>query len=436
MKKLNKKVISMLFIIVIIAFIMPITVFAATRPSVSVSRPSTTSVNVGGTVSYTVSYTGADDIYLSESYVNLNGFTANVNVSGSGNTRTITLSNIQGTAGSGKTISIRSGSAENENGSSLATPNSFSFTLNAVSNPPVVNPPVTNDTDSLRPSVSISSPSVSSVNVGGAVTYTVSVTDNVGVTTNNLSSSINLNGFTANISVSGSGSSKTVTLSNIQGAAGSKNISIKAGAFGDAAGNMSLQTPNSFSFTLNTVSNPPVDNPPVTNSSDKVRPSISISRPSVTSVKLGGTVTYTVSFNDNVGVTNVNLSSDYITLNGFTADVSVTGSGSTRLITLSNIQGEIGGNKTVIIKARAVEDAAGNGSLATPKSFSFSITKQDSAGPSDEVTPPKDTPKDPGKKMDDEPYTGVKSLPLLPIMGSVAGVLTIAGVVVTKKIYG
>ena len=71
---------------------------------------------------------GISRINLSSAYVTLNGFTANVSISGSGNTRMITLSNIQGTAGK-KTISIKSGAAENDSGSSLPTPKSVSFTL-------------------------------------------------------------------------------------------------------------------------------------------------------------------------------------------------------------------------------------------------------------------------------------------------------------------
>lgn len=435
MKKLIGKTITIFLLMAIVVSNLPLgTIAAAVRPSVSVSAPSTRTVTEGDTVKYTVTFSNADDINLSADYINLNGFTANKNVSGSGNTRTITLSNVQGTEGK-KSISIKSGAATNDAGSSLATPNTVTFTLNerVVSTPSTPSVPSTPSTpstpsvpstpaaDTTRPSVSLSNPSVNTVNVGGTVKYTVTFADNQAVTRVNLSAAyVNLNGFTADVTVTGSGNTRIVTLSNIQGAAGRKNISIKAGAAEDAAGNATIATPNSVSFTLNVATTP--------SATDNVRPSISISEPSAREIYLGGTVSYVITFADNRGIARVNLSEAYLTFNGFTADVTITGSGNTRTVTLSNVQGDVGVNYNIVVKAGAAEDAAGNGTIQTPHSVSFKLVQKGT----------NQTPTTSGttSKLDGEPNTGVESLPVLPIMGGAATVLTAIGYVVTKKIYG
>ncbi len=425
MKKLVIKTLTIFLLMAVVVSNLPLgTIAAGVRPSVSVSAPSKTSVEEGTSVSYKVTFSNADDINLSASYVNLNGFTANVGISGSGNTRTVTLSNVQGTAGR-KNISIKTGAAENESGMSLATPNSVSFTL--VEKPVDNNDDANNNNnnqvsneDKVRPSVSLSAPSVKSVNVGGTVKFTITFADNRAVTKINLSAGyINLNGFTANVGISGSGNTRTVTLSNIQGTAGNKTISIKAGAAQDAAGNTTIATPNSISFELNSASK--------NNDEDKVRPSISISEPSAKQIYAGGTVTYVVTFADNRGIAKVNLSEAYLVFNGFTANVKVTGSGNTRTVTLSNVQGEVGKNYNIVVKANAAQDAEGNGTIQTPHSISFQIVEKGTP-----ITPSDNN----DNKLDDEPNTGVESLPVLLIMGGSAVVLAVAGYIITKKIYG
>ena len=416
-----KRIIFVLLIMVLVVSTLPLgTILAGVRPSVSVSKPSASTVQNGSSVSYTVTFSNANSINLTGSYITLNGFTANVNVSGTGNVKTVTLSNVQGTAGN-KNITIKEGAASNENGQSLATPKSISFALvetatsTTTTVPTVVTTPVsTTSVDSVRPSISVSSPSVKSVNAGGSVSYTVTFTDNVGVSKVNLSESyITLNGFTANVNISGTGNVRTVTLSNVQGTAGNKNIAIKAGAAEDAASNSTLATPNSISFALNQTS--------TSKSVDSVRPSVSISEPSAKKIYVGETVSYVISFADNNGIAKVNLTKDYIVLNGFTADVKITGTGDTRTVTLSNVKGEVGKNCNITIKANAAEDAAGNGTIQTPHSISFQLvnkTVQNQA------------------KLDSEPNTGVRGLPVLIIMTGSAIVLGVAGYIITKKIYG
>ena len=410
MKNILKRTIA----IVILVFVITIgfdfeNVFAGVRPSVSVSAPSKNSIEKGESVSYTITFSNTTKISLSEDYINMNGFTASVKVTGSGEVRTITLSNVQGSVGN-KNISIKAGAAENYNGASLATPNSISFALNEKSEP----------ADAVRPSISISAPDSNSINVGGTVRYVVTFADNVGIAKINLSESyINMNGFTANVSVTGTENSRTIVLSNVQGTAGSKNISIKSGAAEDAAGNKTLATPNSISFTLNES----------VKEEDKVRPSISISEPSLKQIYMGETVSYVVTFADNKGIAKVNLSNDYIVLNGFTASVKITESGNTRTITLSNVQGDVGKNCNITIKSGAAEDAAGNKTLQTPNSISFQIIEKNTS------TTPVNEPTESGK-LDNEPNTGVEGLPVLQIMSSAVAILSITGVIITKKIYG
>ena len=255
MKKNINKIISLFILISIAISNLPLgTISAYVRPSVAVGMPSKTTVNAGDSVSYQISYSDADEIYLSSSYVTLNGFSANVSVFGNGNTKTVTLSNIQGTNGN-KSISIKANSAENDMGYAYATPNSYSFNL--------VN-------DTVRPSISISAPNNTSIYNGGTVVYTVTFSDNKDIAKINLSSSyVTLNGFSANVSVSGSGKTRMITLSNIKGTAGKKSISIKAGAAKDASGNSTYAISKSESFTIvqKTVTKPTVSNNKVINSS-------------------------------------------------------------------------------------------------------------------------------------------------------------------------
>ncbi|MBR5227099.1 MAG: hypothetical protein IKV94_00455, partial [Clostridia bacterium] len=196
--------------------------------------------------------------------------------------------------------------------------------------------------DNISPSIGIGMPSAWSVVEGGTVTYTVNATDDTAVTRFHLNSDyIALNGFTANISVNGN----TVTLSNIRNAStsNSKYITIRNGAAQDAAGNKSEEA-SSAAFAITSVA-------------DKEAPIVGISAPSVTSVVEGGTVTFTINAKDNVKVTKFYLNSDYIILNGFTANISVSG----EKVTLSNIRSNSASNsKYITIKAGIAQDAAGN----------------------------------------------------------------------------
>ena len=221
------------------------------------------------------------------------------------------------------------------------------------------------------PFFTISAPNKIFVQPGGSVSYTVVFSGDLEISNIFLSNEyLTLNGFTANVDVTGDTNIKTITLSNIQGTSGDKTISIKSGAASDIENSETAASTQSYSFLLTSSS--------AGNSSDKdtVRPSISISSPDKQQIRNGETVSYVVRFSDNRGVASAPLNASHITMNNFTADVSISDEdGDTRTITLSNVQGELGGHKSIIVGIGAIKDAHGNENLATPASFPFAIAE-------------------------------------------------------------
>ncbi|NBQ44286.1 MAG: hypothetical protein EBU23_17960, partial [Mycobacteriaceae bacterium] len=156
---------------------------------------------------------------------------------------------------------------------------------------------ITTSVDSTPPTISIGSPSVSLTNTG-AVTYTVTYADA------NFSSSTLANGNitlnktgTANgsVAVTGSGTTRTVTISSITGD-GTLGISIAAGTASDTTGNLAPAAGPSTTFTV-----------------DNTAPTISIGSPSVSSTT-SGPVTYTVTYAD-ANFSSSTLANGNITLN-------------------------------------------------------------------------------------------------------------------------
>lgn len=211
------------------------------KPVVTISDPDPKSVDVEGTVTYTVTYTdNVISIIFLENNIIQNGFTANKSISESGNKRTITLSNIQGSAGE-KSIKIIAGTGADDSGNLSDSATSPTFILNGTSK----------NEDTINPVVTISNPNPASVNVGGTVEYTVTCTDNVKVATINFKAEdIVLHGFTADKRVSGEGNVRRITLSNIQGTRGAKSISINSGIAMDTSGNLN-SSETSLAFELN-----------------------------------------------------------------------------------------------------------------------------------------------------------------------------------------
>ena len=93
---------------------------AAVPPRLGITSPSSGTVEVGGTIRYTVNIYNATDVTLDASDIKISGVSADISVEGSGNTqRVIVLSNIQGNIGNVGYISyIAGGVATNEAGES------------------------------------------------------------------------------------------------------------------------------------------------------------------------------------------------------------------------------------------------------------------------------------------------------------------------------
>ncbi len=316
----------------------------STVPTVNISKPTPMSVYAGDKVTYTVYFddeTAVKTVNFNEDYVVIHGFTATKSVTGTGNTRVVTLTNIQGIADENNYITVKAGAVTDAAGNTSKALNSSNFTI---ATKPVV--------DSTVPTVNISKPNPTSVYIGDKVTYTVYFDDETAIKAVNFNSNyVQLNGFTATISVTGSGNEqRTVTLSNVQGAADTDNyITVKAGAVTDTAGNTSKAV-NAAKFTM--TKKPVVDSTP---------PTINISKPNPASVYIGDKLTYTVYFDDETAIRTVNFNSSYVVLNGFTATVSVSGTGnSQRTITLTNIQGAADADNYITVKAGAAIDTSGN----------------------------------------------------------------------------
>jgi hypothetical protein len=207
-----------------------------TAPTLLVSAPSLTVTN-GGPVTYTVTYTGADNVTLANGNVAListGTATGNIATSGTGTvTRTVTISAITGNGTLG--ISITAGTASDQAGNTAAA----------------AGPAAVFTVDNTAPAVAVSAPSSSTGNNGVPVTFTVTYTGADAITL--AAGDVTLNKtLTANgsVAVSGSGNTRTVTISNITGFDGTLGISIAPGTASDLAGNKPTGTTTSGTFAV------------------------------------------------------------------------------------------------------------------------------------------------------------------------------------------
>ncbi|MGA2501876.1 MAG: hypothetical protein ABSH20_29390, partial [Tepidisphaeraceae bacterium] len=288
------------------------------------------SYTAGGSISYTVTYVNATNITLAPANITLNKtLTANgtVSVSGTGlTTRTVTISGITGDGTLG--ISIAAGTSTDAQNDQA----------------PPAGPSTTFTVDNTAPTISVGAPSASYA-AGGPVTYLVTYGDANFNTSTLAAANITLNkSGTANgtISVSGSGLTRTVTISSISGD-GSLGISVAAGTATDLAGNQAPASGASQTFIV-----------------DNTAPSIVIGAPSA-AYTAGGPITYTVTYADAHFNTST-LAAANITLNSSgtaTGTISsVSGSGLTRTVTVSSITGD--GSLGISIAAGTATDLAGN----------------------------------------------------------------------------
>lgn len=373
-----KKAFSIVALVAMALTLVPVSSISAAESQVAlqVVAPSNREVTEGGSISFTLNFVGnVANISLRQSAIKLEGFTANVTFSGTGNTRVVTLSNIQGT-GEGKFIRIAGGIALDPMGNGSNSANSAVFTVKSA--------------DKVAPTLTISAPSKAQVYAGESVSYNLTFADNVGIVNLSLrNSAIKLEGFTADISLSGEGNNRVVTLSNIQGTVGgNKYIRVAGGIALDAMGNGS-NAANSQAFTI------------AEKTKDTVAPVLKITGPNLGQVYAGEKVSYVLNFSDDVAVVNLDLRKSAIKLEGFTADIEISGEGlAQRIVTLSNIQGSIGGNKYIKVAGGVALDAMGNGSNAAD-SNPFEIVEKPSVP---------DTQPEPIKPSDwkENPDTGIK----------------------------
>lgn len=205
-----------------------------------------------------------------------------------------------------------------------------------------------------RPTVRIGN--ISNCSQGDSISFSVEFSGNNLVNGGRIpfnASYVTVHGFSANVGVIKNTYSRyTVTLNNVRGNSSGNYVEIRSGAAiaNDGLGSAYSATTYSNSFSIG--------------SNDTVAPSISLIGPNISSVNNGGTVTYIVRYTDASGVANVNLYQNSVKLKGFTANVSISGSGENskvveRKITLSNIQGS-NGSKYISIVAATASDYNGN----------------------------------------------------------------------------
>ena len=327
-------------------------------PTISISAPSVVATKTGP-VTYTITYADAsfNASTLSASDITLNNPTGTasgtVAVTGTGTTRTVTISAITGDGTLG--ISIGAGTASDLLGAtSLAAGASATFLV-----------------DNTSPTIAIGAPSLTETKTG-PISYTVTYADANTVTSTLANANVTLlktGTATGTVAVdAGTGAARTVTISAITGN-GTLGISIAAGTAGDAAGNKAPAAGPSATFIV-----------------DNTAPAISISAPSVASSP-AGPVTYTVTYTDSNFVSSALLTADKVTLNKTgtaTGTVSVdAGTGATRTVTISSITG--GGTLGISIVSGTAVDIMGALAPAAGASTTFLV---DSSPPTISISAP------------------------------------------------
>ncbi|WP_088252982.1 FG-GAP-like repeat-containing protein [Fimbriiglobus ruber] len=318
-----------------------------TNPTVVIGAPSAATANAGSTITYTITYsdTNFDQSTLTAADVTLNTTgTASATVTvdgGAGATRTVTLTHITGDGTLG--ISLAAGTAHDLAGNEA----------------PVAGPSGTFTVDTTAPTVAIGAPSAALANAASTVTFTVTYADaNFAASTLTAADvTLNTTGTAAGtVSVSGSGTTWTVTVTGITGD-GTLGISLAAGTASDTAGNLAPAAGPSATFTV-----------------DDTAPTVSISPPSVTVANGSSTVTYTVTYAD-ANFADSTLTAADVTLNATgtaSATVSVdSGSGTTRTVTLTHITGD--GTLGISLAAGTAHDQLSDPAPAAGPSGTFAV---------------------------------------------------------------
>ena len=310
----------------------------STGPTAVISAPSSTIAGTGS-VTYTVTYadaaSGVGSVSLVPANITLNRtLTANgsIGVSGTGNTRTVTISGITGNGTLG--ISIAAGTAaDNMGNSASAAGPSSTFTV-----------------DTVAPTCTVTGPT--SPTNGSPITFTINFSESVtGLSTAGITVT---NGSKGSLTGSGSG---PYTLPVTPSGQGSVTCQVTAAAAHDTANNSNTAS-NNLSVTY-----------------DSAAPTCTVTGPA--SPTNGSPISFTINFAESVS----GLSAAGITVtNGSKGSLTGSGSGPYTLPVTPSGQGSV----TCQVTAAAAQDAAGNGNTA---SNNLSIT-YDSAAPTCTVTGP------------------------------------------------
>jgi ELWxxDGT repeat protein len=285
-------------------------------PTCSVTRTGSGTLNVGATA--TIMFT------LSEASANF--VATDVTVTGG------TISNF---SGSGTSYSATFTPAANLLGTATVTVNAATF-ADAAGNDNTAGNTVSMTVDTVVPTVAMTRAGFATLKTGDTDTITFRLSE---ASANFVATDVTATGGTIS-NFSGSGTSYTATFTPAATFQGTASITVAAGAFTNATGN-----PNPASSLAVPV--------------DSVRPTVTISRAGVGTLKIGSTDTITFTLNEagtTFGLTNVTSTGG--TLSGFS------GSGTTYTATFTP-NASFTGNASIGVAAGVFSDSSGNPNLAT-----------------------------------------------------------------------
>ena len=117
---------------------------------------------------------------------------------------------------------------------------------------------------------------------------------------------------------------------------------------------------------------------------DETAPTMEISELSDKTTQIGKEISFEISYKDETEMGEITLNNNDITLYGFKADINISGDGNSRKVTLSNIQGNLGGLKWIEIADKTAKDKAGNLVKEKGKTSTFKVVNSDTKNKSDD----------------------------------------------------
>ena len=259
--------------------------------------------------------------------------------------------------------------------------------------------PMINKVEAAIPALSVTALSSTTVKEGGSVSFTLKYHGDIKLITLS-EKSIGLDGFTATKKITVSGNDRIVTLSNIK-----STNNVYTGKYVHIAGGTAISSDLQMVRELNTQVFTIVPK-------DTKAPVLTISKANPTKVYNGGTVTYTLKYADDVKVKMITLNEKSLGLKGFTADKKVViNKDNTATVTLSNIQGEIGGNKVLYVAGgTAIDEDLNMANEVTAEAFTIEAKpeepKPEEPKPVQPTQPVKPQPQKPSD-WKDNPNTGI-----------------------------